>query len=173
MRTLLAHEDLQVSDEWRDRIVDELRTYDVLVALLSESFEASRWATQEVGFMGIERPDVVIAPISIDGTRSFGFFGHMGRSGVLPIAGLITFLGCSRCGDKTCRQGRGQHLDNRSRSKSGMGANPKRRVRERLELSPSSSKYWTASTREDGESRAIDVDDFRKVSLLSSDAAGG
>lgn len=44
--------------------------------------------------------------------------------------------------------------------------------RETLELSPSPSKYWTASTRENGESCAIDVDDLREVALLSSNASG-
>jgi hypothetical protein len=83
----LAHEDLEVSDEWRDRIVEELHTCDVLIALLSKSFEASRWAPQEVGFLAIARPDVVIAPMSIDGTRSFGFFGHR-QSPRIPQAGL-------------------------------------------------------------------------------------
>jgi hypothetical protein len=36
-RVLLAHEDLEVSNEWRGRIVDELRTCDVLTALLGKT----------------------------------------------------------------------------------------------------------------------------------------
>lgn len=73
-RALLAHEDLEASNEWRDRIENEHRTCDVSIALPGKSVEASRWATQEVGFMAIARPDVVIAPIAIDGSdRSDSF----------------------------------------------------------------------------------------------------
>ena len=87
VHAFLAHEDLEVSDDWRDRIVDELKACDVLVALLSKSFEISRWAPQEVGFMVIARPEVVVAPVSLDGTRSFGFFGHL-QSPRVPQTGM-------------------------------------------------------------------------------------
>ena len=40
----LAHEDLETSDEWQRRILDELRRCDLFVPLLSRNFLASRWA---------------------------------------------------------------------------------------------------------------------------------
>jgi len=93
----LAHEDLHVSDEWRKRIVEELKRCDLFVPLLSANFMASKWAPQEVGFV-ISRPEVLIAPISLDGTMPFGFISHVqgkriGRNGITcellvePLAG--------------------------------------------------------------------------------------
>src|SRR6266550_1875261 len=72
----LAHDDLHVSDEWRKRIIEELGRCDVFVPLLSENFVKSKWAPQEIGFV-ISRPEVVIAPISLDGTTPFGFISHV------------------------------------------------------------------------------------------------
>lgn len=75
-RSFLAHEDLQVSEEWKQRILEELQQVDVFVALLSKSFVASRWCAQEVGFI-VSRPDVLIIPISLDGTTPYGFISHL------------------------------------------------------------------------------------------------
>ncbi len=76
IEAFLAHDDLHVSDEWRNRIIEELERCDLFVPLLSENFLASKWAPQEVGFI-ISRPDVAIAPISLDGTTPFGFISHV------------------------------------------------------------------------------------------------
>ena len=69
----LAHEDLEVSQKWKGRILDELHHCDLFVPILSRNFTESKWAPQEAGFIA-SRPKVVIAPISIDGTTPFGFF---------------------------------------------------------------------------------------------------
>lgn len=63
----LAHDDLQVSEEWKDRILAELRQADVFVTLLSGAFVDSKWCAQEVGVI-VSRPDVLIVPLSLDGT---------------------------------------------------------------------------------------------------------
>ena len=76
IEAFLAHEDLKVSEAWRERILDELRRCDLFVPLLSKSFLASEWAPQESGFMA-SRPNVVIAPLSIDGTTPFGFMSSV------------------------------------------------------------------------------------------------
>jgi len=76
IEAFLAHDDLQVSEEWRKRIIEELERCDFFVPLLSKDFLASKWALQEVGFI-ISRPNVVIAPISLDGTSPFGFVSHV------------------------------------------------------------------------------------------------
>jgi len=76
IEAFLAHEDLKVSEAWRERILDELRRCDLFVPLLSKSFLESQWAPQESGFMA-SRPDVVIAPLSIDGTTPFGFMSSV------------------------------------------------------------------------------------------------
>lgn len=79
----LAHDDLEVSEEWRARILEELRSCGLFVPLLSANFMASKWAPQEAGFI-VSRPEVVIAPLSIDGTVPFGFIGHVQCSKIPP-----------------------------------------------------------------------------------------
>ena len=75
-QAFLAHDDLDVSDEWRARIIEELKSCGLFVPLLSANFVASKWAPQEVGFI-ISRPKVPIAPVSLDGTIPFGFISHV------------------------------------------------------------------------------------------------
>jgi hypothetical protein len=47
--SFMAHEDLQVSEEWKKRIQEELSTASILTALLSKNFRASEWTSQEIG----------------------------------------------------------------------------------------------------------------------------
>lgn len=72
----LAHDDLRVSEEWKRRILDELRRCKVFVALLSKHFKASEWAPQETGF-AVARRGMLIIPISLDGTLPFGFISEL------------------------------------------------------------------------------------------------
>jgi len=76
IQAFLAHDDLHVSDEWRERIIEELKRCDLFIPLLSANFLASKWAPQEVGFI-VSRPGVAIAPISLDCTTPFGFISHV------------------------------------------------------------------------------------------------
>jgi len=71
----MAHEDIHVSQQWRDRIVDELRRMEVFVPLLSANFRTSEWTAQEAG-AAIVRRDVLIIPASLDGTIPYGFLNH-------------------------------------------------------------------------------------------------
>ena len=75
----LAHEDMETSEQWRDRILSELYRCDLFVPLLSKNFLESKWAPQEVGFIA-SRPEVTIAPLSIDGTIPFGFLSNVQSS---------------------------------------------------------------------------------------------
>jgi TIR domain len=82
----LAHEDLQVSEEWRERILEELDRCEILVVILSKSFIASSWAPQEIGVI-VGRRSVPIVPLSLDGTIPFGFISHIqGRP--IPPGGI-------------------------------------------------------------------------------------
>lgn len=86
IEAFLAHEDLDVSDEWRERIIDELSRCDAFVPLLSASFLTSNWAPQEVGYI-VSRPDVAVAPLSIDGTTPVGFLSKF-QSRRIPKEGI-------------------------------------------------------------------------------------
>ena len=74
--SFMAHEDLVVSEEWKDRILDELKTSEIFVCLLSKDFKSSDWCPQELGFV-VARPKTVVIPLSIDGTVPFGFISHI------------------------------------------------------------------------------------------------
>lgn len=90
INAFLAHEDLEVSDDWRERILQELRRCDLFVPLLSANYLSSTWAPQEAGFI-VSRPEVVIAPLSIDGTVSSGFLAHW-QCGRIPAEGITRQL---------------------------------------------------------------------------------
>jgi hypothetical protein len=90
IEAFLAHEDLDVSEEWRERILKELRRCDLFVPLLSANFLSSIWAPQEAGFI-ISRPEVAIAPLSIDGTTPSGFLSHI-QSRPIPAEGITREL---------------------------------------------------------------------------------
>ena len=79
----LAHDDLRVSEEWKRRILEELRKCKVFVALLSKSFKTSEWAPQEAGF-AVARRGTLIIPISLDGTLPFGFISDL-QAPTLPF----------------------------------------------------------------------------------------
>ncbi|MFA5908523.1 MAG: toll/interleukin-1 receptor domain-containing protein [Vicinamibacterales bacterium] len=57
----MAHDDIRVSQEWRDTILVELAATEIFVPLLSEAFKSSDWASREVGF-AVARPNVLILP---------------------------------------------------------------------------------------------------------------
>jgi hypothetical protein len=79
----MAHDDLQVSEEWKARILQELQGADMFVALLSQAFKASDWAPQELGYI-VGRPSVAIVPLSLDGTMPFGFISHIQGKRIPP-----------------------------------------------------------------------------------------
>jgi len=68
----LAHEDMEVSKEWREQIFEHLKTCEVLVALLTPNFEKSVWANQETGYM--HGKDGKVVPLIMKGIdiRRFG-----------------------------------------------------------------------------------------------------
>ena len=76
LESFLAHDDLRVSEEWKERILAELRHCKIFVPLLSKAFRSSAWCAQETGFV-VERGNVLIIPLSIDGTVPFGFISHL------------------------------------------------------------------------------------------------
>ncbi len=82
----LAHDDLQVSEEWRQRILEELGRCQVFFALLSANFLESPWGAQEIGIV-VGRGDVPIVPLSLDSTLPFGFISHI-QGKPLPQGGI-------------------------------------------------------------------------------------
>ena len=69
----LAHEDINVSQEWKDRIIQELNQSSIFVPLLSAAFKQSDWAPQEIGLAFARSEEVLFIPLFVDGTVPFGF----------------------------------------------------------------------------------------------------
>ena len=76
MAPFLAQEDIAVSQEWKQRIVEELNDAAVFVAILSKAFVASKWCSQELGCIA-SRTAVLVIPLSLDDTITYGFLSHV------------------------------------------------------------------------------------------------
>jgi len=68
----MAHEDIQVSEEWRLRLLKELRSNDIFICLLSQNYVNSHWCMQESGVAAFRR-GLVVVPLRLDGTLPPGF----------------------------------------------------------------------------------------------------
>lgn len=96
MAPFMAHEHIEVSVEWRTRLLQELKEADTFVALLSERYQSSVWCMQESGIAAF-RSDLLVIPLSLDHTVSPGFLGLFqsvridpARIDVVQIAPAIT-----------------------------------------------------------------------------------
>ena len=87
VKSFLAHEDLQVSEEWRESIIEALGKVDIFITVLSKNFKSSDWCSQEIGYIA-SRPDVTIIPLSIDGTTPYGFISKLQGKHVKRISQL-------------------------------------------------------------------------------------
>ncbi len=76
IQSFLAHEDIEVSDEWRSRLLRELSVVDIFICLLSKRYLQSQWCVQESGIAAF-RKNLTIIPLSIDGTIPQGFIGNI------------------------------------------------------------------------------------------------
>lgn len=68
----LAHEDIEPSSEWQEAIIEQLRTCDVFIPILTNNFNSSHWTDQETGF-ALSR-QIPIIPIDA-GEKPRGFIG--------------------------------------------------------------------------------------------------
>jgi hypothetical protein len=82
----LAHEDITVSQEWKEKIIEALRQSNVFVFILSKAFKTSDWTAQEIG-IAFSQGNVLFIPISLDGTKPFGFVSHV-QSQPMPSNGV-------------------------------------------------------------------------------------
>jgi TIR domain-containing protein len=76
VNSFLAENDIETSEEWRERIFEELISSNIFIFVLSEEFKHSKWCGQEAGMAFLKRKlnQGLIFPISIDGTEPYGFF---------------------------------------------------------------------------------------------------
>lgn len=69
----LAHEDIEVSAEWREEIFKRLERCNVLLALLTPNYEKSVWANQEAGIMWGKGRKVIPLIVKETDLKKFGF----------------------------------------------------------------------------------------------------
>jgi hypothetical protein len=74
--SFLAHDDIEVSQEWRDTILQKIKVCDIFICLLSKSYYESPWCLQESGIVAY-RTGVTIIPLSLDGSIPKGFISHI------------------------------------------------------------------------------------------------
>lgn len=86
--SFLAHEDIDVSEEWRIKILDEIGSADLFISVLSNNYYSSPWCVQESGIAAY-RNNLTIIPLSIDGSIPKGLFANIQSTKVKP--GKISF----------------------------------------------------------------------------------
>jgi TIR domain len=78
----LAHEDIQVSHEWRATILKEIRKVDLFIPILTADYYKSPWCVQESGIAAFR--GLCIIPLSLDGSIPQGFIAHIQSTKVDP-----------------------------------------------------------------------------------------
>lgn len=79
----LAHQSLRMSDDWKERLIEEINSRDIFIPILSKNFRTSVWAQQEAG-IAMANPQIRIFPITLGNTRlqtadSTPFFGFLNQ----------------------------------------------------------------------------------------------
>lgn len=89
--SFLAHEDIEVSKEWRIKILEELTKADLFVCLLSKEYYSSPWCVQESGIAAF-RAGMKIIPLSIDDSVSQGFISYLQSNIIDANKDLLGYL---------------------------------------------------------------------------------
>jgi len=89
--SFLAHEDITLSAEWRQMVLEEIGKTDLFICLLSKGYLTSTWCVQESG-IAAWRPGMTAIPLSIDGTTSPGFLSHIQSIKIDPISVTVREL---------------------------------------------------------------------------------
>ena len=66
LNVFLAHDDIEPSEEWIERILIELKSCDVFIPLLTEHFDESNWTDQETGFVLARDIPIIPLKLSVD-----------------------------------------------------------------------------------------------------------
>jgi hypothetical protein len=64
VKVFLAHDDIEPSEEWADRILEELNNCDIFMPILTKQFNESKWTDQETGCALILKK--LIIPLKVD-----------------------------------------------------------------------------------------------------------
>lgn len=97
VESFLAHEDINVSEEWRLSILAELGKVDLFIPILSTNYYRSIWCKQELGVAAFR--GITIVPLSVDGSIPEGLMGHIQLTRIDPAAPDLSALvaGVAKC----------------------------------------------------------------------------
>ncbi|MDM8564248.1 toll/interleukin-1 receptor domain-containing protein [Candidatus Halobeggiatoa sp. HSG11] len=79
----MAHEDINVSEEWRVKILQEIGKANIFISLWSKHYNNSFWCIQESGIASF-RTEMTIIPLSIDGSVPQGFASNIQSTKIDP-----------------------------------------------------------------------------------------
>lgn len=79
----VAHEDIQVSIQWRDAIVQSLKTMHCLLAYITDNFSENDWCCQEVGFACVSGSRII--PLRVQNKNPGGFLGFYQAANVSKL----------------------------------------------------------------------------------------
>lgn len=79
----VAHEDIQVSVQWRDALVQALKTMNCLLAYITDDFSDKDWCSQEVGFACVSGARII--PLKIETKDPLGFLGFYQAANVSSL----------------------------------------------------------------------------------------
>jgi hypothetical protein len=82
VESFMAHEDIDVSQEWREALLGELDHSHFFIPVLSEAYLTSPWCLQESGIAAYKK--LTIIPLSIDGTTPPGFISYFQSTRIDP-----------------------------------------------------------------------------------------
>lgn len=83
IEAFLAHEDIDVSVEWRLKILEKIGKANIFICLLSKNYLQSPWCVQESGIAAF-RTGMTVVPLSLDGTNPTGFVANFQAVRVQP-----------------------------------------------------------------------------------------
>lgn len=83
IHSFMAHEDINVSDEWRLKILQEIGSADIFVSIWSQNYYNSWWCIQESGIASF-RTNMTVIPLSTDGSIPQGFAGNIQSTKIDP-----------------------------------------------------------------------------------------
>ncbi|OGZ28564.1 MAG: hypothetical protein A2427_02365 [Candidatus Nealsonbacteria bacterium RIFOXYC1_FULL_40_7] len=73
LEVFIAHEDINPSSDWQETILNNLKSTDIFMPVMTKNFHVSFWTDQESGIaFGEEK---FIMPIAVDGVVPYGFLG--------------------------------------------------------------------------------------------------
>lgn len=93
VHAFVAHEDIEVSSEWREVLIDSLKTVDCVVAYVTDNFDENSWCSQELGYACINNLKVI--PLRVESRNPTGFLSAVQAKSIIGMgsADVVNLIG--------------------------------------------------------------------------------